>query len=158
MPVPSIAMARTSTCGSRSSTASAAMSLMSTSVSTMTGIVVVAGSAVAGAGVATGLAQAAATTRSPSTTRPRATRRTGTVPSMRAWYRPPGSGRCLGSGTSVEPDPLAGEPLLRRIPREEDQHLERDWQPAGWGPGPRSLVRAGQRRDLEDALRPDHDL
>ena len=40
----------------------------------------------------------------------------------------------------------------------QDQDLERDRQAARRGAAPRPDVRAGQRRDLEDALRPDDDL
>ena len=61
-------------------------------------------------------------------------------------------------GAAVEPDPLPEEPLRGRVPREEDQDLERDRQAARRRAGPRAEVRPGQRRDLEDALRPDDDL
>src|SRR3954452_24759080 len=59
---------------------------------------------------------------------------------------------------AVEPDPLAREQTRGAVPREEDQHLERDREPRWRRATPRSLVRPGQRRDLEDTLRPDHDL
>src|SRR3954464_8371472 len=60
--------------------------------------------------------------------------------------------------SAVEPDALPGEPLSRRIPGEEDQHLERDSQTRWRDSRPWPRVRARQRRHLERALRPDDDL
>src|SRR3954454_4324302 len=59
---------------------------------------------------------------------------------------------------AVEPDALSAEPLGGGIPREEDQHLERDREPRRRHSCPTPGVRARQRRDLERALRPDDDL
>src|SRR5947207_3126167 len=69
-----------------------------------------------------------------------------------------GISRSGAEGAAVEPDPLAEEPLPGAIPREQDEDLERDREPARRRPGPRPVVGAGQCRDLEDALRPDDDL
>src|SRR5688572_23518122 len=63
-----------------------------------------------------------------------------------------------GQAAAVEPDPLPGEPLRGRIPREQDDHLQRNRQARGRGAGPRPGVRAGQRRDLHHTLRADHDV
>ncbi len=63
-----------------------------------------------------------------------------------------------GDGAPVEPDPLPEEPLRGGVPREQDDHLEPDRQPGRRCAGPRTLVGAGQCRDLEHALWPHHDL
>ena len=53
------------------------------------------------------------------------------------------SSRSAGSErAAIEPDPLPAEPLRDGVPREEDQHLERDRQPGRRHAGPRSPVRA----------------
>src|SRR5439155_13619518 len=76
-----------------------------------------------------------------------------------ALMSPPTSfSRSGADGAAVEPDPLPVEPLRGGIPRKQDQDLERDRQAAGRRSAPRTFVRAGQRRDFEDALRPDDDL
>ena len=136
VPVGAIVMARMSTRGSRNSTASAAMSLTSTSVSTMIGMRAVGGSPVtSGGSVASVPAPQAPTSRgqdddedgaraSPTGWhalhgRAAATPRTQRSPSARR-------------GTPIEPDPLPGEPLRGGVPREVDEHLERDGHPARW--------------------------
>src|SRR5207344_1027033 len=59
---------------------------------------------------------------------------------------------------AVEPDPLPEEPFRAGIPGEQDEDRESDRQPGWRRAGPRTLVRARQRRHLEDALRSHHDL
>src|SRR5690349_4433463 len=147
-----MAIARTSILGSRRRTARAATSLRSRSVSTMTGIRVVAGSSVPGTGVSDGVAHPmSAASRTTTATAPRTRRREVTVLAMRAWY-------LGGEAAPIEPDPLPAEPLRGGVPREQDQDFERHRQPARWYARPRTLVGARQRRDLEHALWPDHDL
>ena len=58
----------------------------------------------------------------------------------------------------VEPDPLPGEPFRGRVPRKQDQDLEGDREALLPRRSPMAQVYPGQRRHLEDALRPHDDF